>query len=151
MNHRLLVPVLLLNALLLGGCNGFTIDVGSDEEPRPGPGRLPEPDGRPDRPRRPVSGPYAHLPQRRSFSPKANVELKEGCYAGDFVLGRSQISVKGAGIGKTVIHGNLVLQTQCEVSCLTVLGDVIFEGNQGELVDADFFGRIIDKGVQNTY
>ncbi len=45
----------------------------------------------------------------------SSVELKEGCYVGDFALGRSQIKVSGAGVAKTVIHGDLVLQTQCVV------------------------------------
>jgi hypothetical protein len=97
------------------------------------------------------ASPYGHLPQRTSFSPKSSVELKEGCYVGDFTLGSSQIRVTGAGMGKTVIHGNLVLKTQCKVSKLTVTGDVIFEGHQAELVDADFFGRVIDNGMQNRY
>jgi hypothetical protein len=91
------------------------------------------------------------MQQRKSFSPKSNVQLKEACYVGDFVLGRVQLKVGGAGIDKTVIHGNLVLKTQCVVSNLTVTGDVIFEGNQGKLVDVDFHGQIIDRGVQNRY
>lgn len=138
----LLAPALLL----LCGCNGVTLDVGTGPVPLPGPGRHPERRG-------PVAGPrpYGHLPQRQSFSPKTDVDLKAGCYAGDFVLGSSQIRVCGAGVGKTVIHGNLVLQTQCVVSNLTVTGDVIFEGHQAELVDSDFFGRVIDHGSQNRY
>ncbi len=138
----LVVPVLLV----LAGCNGFTVGV----EGGTGPGPLPEP-GRPPERTKPVGGRYGHLPQRQSFCAKSSVELKEGCYAGDFVLGSSQIRVSGAGVDKTVIHGNLVLQTQCVVSNLTVTGDVIFEGHQAELVDADFFGRVIDKGSQNRY
>ena len=97
------------------------------------------------------AGPYSHLPQRTSFSPKSDVELKQGCYVGDFVLGRVQLEVTGAGIDETVIDGNLVLQTQCVVSNLTVTGDVIFEGHQGKLENVDFYGRIIDKGTQNRY
>ncbi len=144
----LVLPALLVPALW--GCNGVTLDVGSR---LPGPAPLPEPGGRPDRtrPTRPGSDRFGHLPQRQSFCAKSDVQLKEGCYAGDFVLGSAQIEVTGAGVDKTVIHGNLVLQTQCTVSNLTVTGDVIFEGNQAELIDADFFGRVIDKGVQNRY
>jgi hypothetical protein len=123
----------------------------------PSPNHTEHPGNHPKQARKPKKGPpvragkYAHLPQRQSFCPKTSVDLKEGCYEGDFVLGSSQIKVCGAGVGKTVIHGNLVLQTQCTVSNLTVTGDVIFEGHQAELKDADFFGRIIDNGMQNRY
>jgi hypothetical protein len=50
----------------------------------------------------------------------SDVAMKEG----------AQIEVSGAGIDRTVIHGNLVVQSRCVVSNLTVTGDVIFEGNQ---------------------
>lgn len=143
----------LVPLVLLCGCRGFTFGVEAgfpDYEPLPPPPpHEPAPGGYPPPPT--PANPYSHLPQRMSFSPKSSVQLKEGCYEGDFVLGRSQIEVTGAGIDKTVIHGNLVLQTQCEVSNLTVSGDVIFEGHQAKFVDADFYGRIIDKGSQNTY
>jgi hypothetical protein len=99
----------------------------------------------------PAPGPYAHLPQRTSFTTKSDTELKPGCYAGDFVLGRVQLRVKGAGCEQTVIDGNLVLDTQCEVCNLTVLGDVVFKGNQASLKNVDFRGRVIDHGVQNRY
>jgi hypothetical protein len=99
----------------------------------------------------PAPGPYAHLPQRSSFTTKSDTELKAGCYVGDFVLGRVQLRVKGAGVGKTVIDGNLVLDTQCVVSNLTVTGDVIFKGNQGSLENVDFLGRVHDHGAQNRY
>lgn len=155
----LLVPAVLA----IAGC---TFDVGPrplpdpDERPAPPPSGPPAPrpaskpppkKGPPLKTGHRVPGKYGHLPQRMSFSPKASVQLKEGCYSGDFVLGSSQIRVTGAGVGKTVIHGNLVIQTQCVVSNVTVLGDVIFEGHQAELVDSDFFGRIIDNGMQNRY
>lgn len=99
----------------------------------------------------PPPGPYAHMTQRSSFTTKASVTLKPGCYNGDFVLGQAQLEVRGAGVGQTVIQGNLVVMTQCTVSNLTVTGDVIFKGNQGKLVDVDFLGRIDDRGVQNRY
>ena len=81
----------------------------------------------------------------------SSVELKPGCYVGDFVLGRSQIRVQGAGQDQTIIDGNLVLQTQCEVSHLTVTGHVIFKGHQAKLIDVDFYGQVQDHGMQNRY
>jgi len=117
--------------------------------PVPGPAPVPVPRHEPQ-PEKPHN-PYAHLPQRTSFTTKADTQLKEGCYVGDFVLGRSQIDVSGVGVGKTVIQGNLILKTQCTVSNVTVTGNVIFEGHQAKLIDSDFFGEIIDKGSQNKY
>ena len=129
----------LLFALVLVGCGSLTINV-PDLNPPAEPPTADEP-----------AGPYDHLQRRTSFSPKSNVQLKEGCYVGDFVLGRSQLKVAGVGVEKTVIDGNLVLQTQCRVSNLTVTGDVIFEGHQAQLENVDFLGRIVDKGLQNRY
>jgi len=134
---------------LLGSCGGLTINLPGPKRPQPAP---PAPMDEPAPIEDPIPvGPYAHLPQRTSFSPMSDVELKKGCYVGDFVLGRAQLDVTGAGLGETVIDGNLVLQTQCEVSNLTVTGDVIFQGHQAVLDNIDFFGRIIDKGTQNRY
>lgn len=143
MNRR---PVFaLLPLVLLCGCKGFSLGV-----------IVPIPPSAPPAPPEvvvvsPVPEAYRHLPQRTSFSPRTSTELETGCYVGDFVLGASQLRITGAGLEETVIHGNLVLQTQCKVSHLTVTGDVIFEGHQAELDDVDFYGRIVDKGSQNRY
>ena len=115
--------------------------------PPPAPGGEPRPHHEPPQP----SNPYAHLPQRQSYSPMSSVELKVGCYHGDFVLGRSQLKVCGAGVDQTIIHGNLVVQTQCEISNLTVTGNIVFKGNQARLVDVDFYGQIQDHGLQTRY
>ena len=132
--------------VLLCGCEGLSLEVGIPvpHGPAPAPGGETSTEPRP-------SGRYGHLPQRMSFSPKTSCELKTGCYFGDFVLGAVQLRVKGLGVDQTVIEGNLVLQTQCVVSNLTVTGDVIFEGHQAQLENVEFFGRIIDHGSQNRY
>lgn len=127
--------------LLFCGCKSLFIDVSGPTSPGEEPTTV----------REAPPGPYSHLQQRKSFSPKSDVQLKEACYVGDFVLGRAQLEVSGVGIDKTVIDGNLVVKTQCRVSNLTVTGNVVFEGNQAKLNDVDFHGEIIDKGVQNKY
>jgi hypothetical protein len=132
---------LIALVLLFCGCKSLFIDVSEPTSPGEEPATV----------REAPPGPYSHLQQRKSFSPKSDVQLKEACYVGDFVLGRVQLEVSGVGIDKTVIHGNLVVKTQCRVSNLTVTGNVIFEGNQARLKDVDFHGEIIDKGVQNQY
>lgn len=144
MNRR---PVLaLLPLVLFCGCKGFSLGVIVPLPPRAP--RSPEPEVIVVSP---VPEAYRHLPQRTSFRAMSSTELETGCYVGDFVLGNSQLRITGAGLEETVIHGNLVLQTQCKVSHLTVTGDVIFEGHQAELDDVDFYGRIVDQGSQNRY
>jgi hypothetical protein len=139
MNHAFRLFAVTTLALF-AGCELLHPPQGSTTEPAPAPGGETAP-----------AHPYAHMPQRQSFKTMANVELKAGCYNGDFVCGRSQLRVKGAGVDQTVIHGNLVLQTQCEVSGVTVTGDVIFEGHQAKLLDSDFYGQVVDHGMQNRY
>lgn len=155
----------LLGLLLLGACRGFTVHVPVEPHPRPHPRRLPPPpdpdceDPQPiprrvprhKHPRKRPHDPYSHLPRRRSYCARSHVTLKDGCYYGDFELGRVQLRVKGCGVGQTVIHGNLIVRTQCVVSNLTVTGNVIFLGNQARLKNVDFYGKVIDKGVQNRY
>src|SRR5687767_466217 len=104
--NRLRCRLLLLPALLLPvwGCEGLTV-VEVTSEPVPSPRvKLPRrvetttttttvmerPYGHQSPPPAecppeilPPAKPYAHLPQRTSFSPKTSVELKEGCYDGD--------------------------------------------------------------------
>jgi hypothetical protein len=144
---RIVALVSCLGFASLCGCEGLSLEVGVPLPPHTGP--APGGETSPGEPCPP--GPYSHLPQRQSYSPKSSVELKPGCYHGDFVLGAVQLRVKGAGVDQTVIHGNLVLQTQCVVSNLTVQGDVIFEGHQAQLENVEFFGRIVDRGSQNRY
>ena len=153
MNHptRLLaVALLLLGAsceVLIHPPHPRVVITAPAPSGEPRPPRVPHP----PQPPQPPAGPYSHLPQRQSYSPKSDVELKAGCYEGDFVLGRSQLRITGAGADQTIIHGNLVVQTQCEVSNLTVTGNIVFKGNQAKLIDVDFFGQIQDHGLQNRY
>ena len=139
----------LASTLLLCGSCELVIKATDPRRPRPVP-TPPAPGGETE-PHQPPAGPYAHLPQRASFTTKADTQLRVGCYHGDFVCGRAQLEVAGSGIDKTVIDGNLLVATQCEISNLTVTGDVVFQGNQARLVDVDFYGQIIDKGLQNRY
>jgi len=146
--------------VLLTGCKGVTVVGSGYPEPLPPPagetGRYPDaqpsqqPGHYPDR-RSHRHDPYAHMVKRQSYTTMASTELKEGCYVGNFKLGRVQLRVNGQGLDKTVINGDLVLQTQCKVSDLTVTGNVIFEGHQAELSNVDFYGQVIDKGSQNRY
>ena len=118
-------------------------------EPAPEPVAAPAPAPAPAP--KPAPGPYDHLPQRASFEAKGNVKLQEGFYKGDFRLTASAATLEGAGKEKTVIEGNLYIKTQSTVKNMTVLGKVIFLGNQNDLKDVDFRGGIEDKGVQNRY
>jgi hypothetical protein len=142
-------------AASLAGCtiradvpSGYRSPPPPRAEPAPAPVAAPAP--APTTPP-PPPGPYAHLPQRASFEAKGNVKLQEGLYRGDFRLTASAAGLEGAGKEKTIIDGNLFIKTQCTVKSLTVLGKVVFLGNQNDLKDVDFRGGIEDKGVQNRY
>ena len=74
----------------LVACEGLTVDVGVGLPPHFPPPQ--EPHGGP-----PAHDPYPDLPRRASYCAMNDVDLFEGVYVGDFVLGRSQIEVRGAG------------------------------------------------------
>lgn len=73
-----------------------------------------------------------------------------GCYVGNLVLDQKRSKVTGAGVGQTVIDGNLIVGGQCKVSGLTVTGDVIFTGNNAR-VDVECLGQVLDYGLQNRH
>ena len=113
------------------------------EPARPAPAPAPE--------EKPIPAEFANLPVRASFEAKGNANLESGFYRGDFRLTGSAATLIGAGKGKTVIEGNLFIKMQCTVKNMTVLGKVVFMGNQNDLKDVDFRGGIDDKGSQNRY
>jgi len=154
-------------AIVLGGCVIKTEVPEARRTPPPSsaPAPAPRPAPAPEKPAPPPPAPapapaptaapipaeFSQLPVRAGFEAKGNIKLEPGFYRGDFRLGASQATLEGAGKGKTVIEGNLFIKTQSTIKNMTVLGKVIFQGNQNDLKDVDFRGGIDDKGVQNRY
>lgn len=137
---------------VLGGCVVRTPDVPMVRRSAPPPAEpAPQPAPAPAPAANPIPSEFAHLAVRTSFEAKGNVNLESGFYRGDFRLTGSAATLTGAGKDKTVIEGNLFIKTQCTVKNMTVLGKVVFMGNQNDLKDVDFRGGIDDKGVQNRY
>lgn len=145
------IATVLALVAVLGGCVIKTPTVPvvrsapppAEPAPQPAPAPAPAP--------APIPQEFAHLPVRASFEAKGNVNLESGFYRGDFRLTGAAATLQGAGKGKTVIEGNLFIKMQCTVKNMTVLGKVVFMGNQNDLKDVDFRGGIEDKGVQNRY
>lgn len=81
---------------------------------------------------------------------KADLQLAAGRYAGSLVLDEVRVEVLGAGEGLTVIEGDLVVASQCRVRGLTVLGDVVFSGNNAR-VWAECEGELLDYGHYNQF
>ncbi|MFK7740025.1 MAG: hypothetical protein AB8H80_06840 [Planctomycetota bacterium] len=77
-------------------------------------------------------------------------QMNAGTFPGDLVLDKKRMSVRGAGAGKTIIDGNLILTSQCQVTDVTVTGDIIFRGNSAE-VRAECLGQVLDYGMFNRY
>jgi hypothetical protein len=77
-------------------------------------------------------------------------EIGAGRFVGNLVLEQKRASVKGAGFGQTVIDGNLIVGGQCNVTGVTVTGDVIFTGNNAR-VQVECFGQVLDYGMQNRH
>jgi hypothetical protein len=71
------------------------------------------------------------------------VELAEGKYDGDLVIGGNHNVVKGAGYGKTIIKGKLLMSgNHNTVSSVTIEGGGTVEGNHNDATKAEFHGDV---------
>ena len=139
-------------SIVLAGCFSFKVPDAPPMARRAAPPPAePAPAPAPAPAEKPIPAEFAHLPVRTSFEAKGNANLESGFYRGDFRLTGSAAQLVGAGKGKTVIEGDLIIKMQCTVKNMTVLGKVVFTGSQNDLKDVDFRGGIDDKGSQNRY
>lgn len=76
--------------------------------------------------------------------------MPPGRFEGDLVLEVKKQRVIGAGAGETIIDGDLILTSQCDVSGMTVTGDVIFTGHNAQAF-VEYLGQVLDYGVQNRF
>lgn len=81
------------------------------------------------------------------------ISLHAGTYTGRLVINANNASISGAGIGVTVIRGDVVINGNSNtISNLTILGSVSISGNTNDLkgtkVDKS---RVTAKGNKNSY
>lgn len=75
------------------------------------------------------------------------VELGEGKFKGDLVVGGSHNHVRGAGWGKTIIDGRLLMTgNHNSVSGLTIEGGGTIEGNHNDATKAQLHGDVTTSG-----
>lgn len=78
------------------------------------------------------------------------VELAEGKYEGDLVIGGNHNVVTGAGYGKTIVKGRLLMSgNHNTVSGVTIDGNGIIEGNHNDATKAQFHGDVTTSGHKN--
>lgn len=78
------------------------------------------------------------------------IELGEGKFEGDLVVGGNHNTVTGAGFGKTVIEGRLFMTgNHNTVSGLTIEGGGTIEGNHNDATKAQFHGDVTTSGNKN--
>jgi hypothetical protein len=78
------------------------------------------------------------------------VELAEGKYEGDLVVGGNHNTVIGAGYGKTIIKGKLLMSgNHNTVASVTIEGGGTVEGNHNDATKAEFHGDVTTSGHKN--
>ena len=78
------------------------------------------------------------------------VELAEGKYEGDLVVGGNHNLVKGAGYGKTIITGKLLMSGNHNiVRSVTIEGGGTVEGNHNDATKAEFHGDVTTARTKN--
>lgn len=79
------------------------------------------------------------------------VHLLPIVYNGDLVIRGNNNEIIGAGVGQTVIAGNVLITGNANlVRDLTILGTVTFRGNENTLQNVDYQGAIEDPGNGNN-
>ena len=128
------------------GSNGMTMEPApvSSMEAAPAPGGEMAPvDGEGE-------GDAVPAAERTENAVREDGTIPSGRFFGDLVLEVKKQKVMGAGAGETIIDGDLILTSQCDVSGMTVTGDVIFTGHNAQAF-VEYLGQVLDYGVQNRF
>jgi len=134
MKHKpLLALVLVLLTLSLTGCISLTISPG-----RTSPGSSP--------------APTRDLGAIRVDN-NATIRLQAGTYTGRLVINANNATISGAGIGRTIIRGDVVINGNAnKVRALTIQGGVSISGNTNNLTGAELNkSRVTSRGNNNRY
>lgn len=81
------------------------------------------------------------------------INLQAGTYSGRLVINANNASISGAGAGRTIIRGEVVINGNSnKVRNLTILGSVSVSGNSNDLSRAELDrSRISVRGNKNRY
>jgi formylmethanofuran dehydrogenase subunit C len=80
------------------------------------------------------------------------VRLAAGTWRGDIRISSNRATVRGAGQGRTVIAGDVIITgNTVTMTGLTIRGSVTISGNNANLTGADIAGRVSDRGNKNAW
>jgi formylmethanofuran dehydrogenase subunit C len=83
----------------------------------------------------------------------ANIRLQAGTYTGLLVIDANNARISGAGVGRTIIQGDVVINGNANsVSGLTIQGSVSISGNTNNLTGAEVNkSRVTARGNNNRF
>lgn len=83
----------------------------------------------------------------------ANIRLQAGTYTGRLVINANNATISGAGVGKTIIRGDVVINGNAnKVRGLTIQGGVSISGNTNNLTGAELNkSRVTARGNNNRF
>lgn len=96
---------------------------------------------------------YGSLPDRgeTAVAGRGVLDLERGYYRGDLHLTGSGIEKRGAGVGESVIDGNVLIDGDGWVlSAMTIRGDVVIRGDDNDVSGCKVQGKVrIERGQRN--
>jgi formylmethanofuran dehydrogenase subunit C len=83
----------------------------------------------------------------------ATIRLQAGTYTGRLVINANNAKISGAGIGRTIIRGDVIINGNANrVSGLTIQGGVSISGNTNNLSGVELNkSRVTSRGNNNRY
>jgi formylmethanofuran dehydrogenase subunit C len=83
----------------------------------------------------------------------ATIRLQAGTYTGRLVINANNATISGAGVGKTIIRGDVVINGNAnKVRGMTIQGGVSISGNTNNLTGAELNkSRVTARGNNNRY
>ena len=83
----------------------------------------------------------------------ANIRLQAGTYTGRLVINANNARISGAGMGRTIIRGDVVINGNANrISGLTIQGGISISGNSNNLSGVELNkSRVSARGNNNRY
>ncbi|MFP4362257.1 MAG: hypothetical protein ACLFR1_00175 [Spirochaetia bacterium] len=78
--------------------------------------------------------------------------MEPGTYEGPLSITDNSVVIRGAGIGETVINGDVMISgNNCRIQNLTIRGSVQISGNNADLTGAEVRQGVRSSGQNNTW